>query len=274
MSSLLKKYLMAVTGFILVGFVIGHMAGNLQMFLHPDWINEYAYKLHNLPYGLLYIVRVVLISTVAIHVVTAVLLILENRRARPRGYSVQRDLQASFASKTMRYTGFVLIAFIVFHILHFTTRDVHPELGKSTAVTSLEGVGTIHHVHEKLETLADARGLEYYPVHDVYTMVATGFSSDRWYSIAAAVFYLVAMALLFLHLSHGISSMFQSLGLRNAVWRQRLDRAALAVAILLFLGFGSLPVAGLLKIYPHQDMVQTWDQLQAEEAVASDLLSE
>jgi succinate dehydrogenase / fumarate reductase cytochrome b subunit len=243
MSSLVKKYIMALTGLILVGFVVGHMVGNLQMFLHPDWINEYAYKLQNLPYGLLWIVRGVLLLAVLAHIVTAVLLVLENRRARPQGYVAKAKLQASFASKSMKYTGLVLLAFIVFHLMHFTVKNVHPEF--KDLHTELAGVGTMHHVYDKLAAMGKTE------VHDVYSMVVIGFSSQYWY---VSVFYVIAMTLLCLHLMHGISSMFQSLGLRNAAWRVRLDRAAMGIAVAVFLGFVSIPVAslaGLLQPLTH-----------------------
>lgn len=234
MSSLAKKYIMALTGLVLVGFVIGHMLGNLQMFLHPDWINEYAYKLQNLPYGLLWVVRVTLLVAVLLHIVTAVMLVIGNRRARPHGYEVKEPIQATFASRTMKYTGLILVAFIIFHILHFTVRSVHPEFKEM--YTELAGVGTMHGVYEKLAPLGKTS------VHDVHTMVAVGFSPQYWY---VSVFYIISMALLAFHLSHGISSMFQSLGLRNNLWRQRLDVAAVVIAWALFAGFAVLPAAGL-----------------------------
>ncbi len=234
MSSLGKKYLMALSGLVLVGFVLGHMAGNLQMFLHPDWINEYAHKLQHLPYGLLWAVRAVLLAAAVAHVTTAALLVLENRRARPQRYEARASLQASFASRTMRYSGVVLLAFIVFHLLHFTVQSVHPEF--RSLETQLAGVGTMHHVYDKLAAVGKTT------VHDVYSMVAHGFSPRFWY---ISVFYLVAMGLLCLHLMHGISSMFQSLGLRNALWRGRLDRAALVIALVVFAGFASIPLACL-----------------------------
>ena len=225
---------MAVTGLILVGFVIGHMLGNLQMFLHPDWINEYAYKLKTLPYGLLWIVRTVLLIAVVAHIATAVLLVLENRRARPAGYKAKGTLQASFASRTMKYSGTILLAFIVFHLLHFTVQSIHPEF--KHLETDLAGVGTMHHVYDKLAAFGDTG------VHDVYSMVVHGFSPQFWY---VAVGYVFAMGLLCLHLMHGISSMFQSAGVRNAVWRKRLDRIALVIALALFIGFSSIPAASL-----------------------------
>ena len=228
---------MALSGLVLVGFALGHMVGNLQMFLHPDWINEYAYKLQHLPYGLLWVVRSVLLVCVVAHIVTAVLLVLENHRARPEKYVAKATLQASFASRTMRYSGIILLFFIIFHIMHFTIQNIHPEF--LHLETQLEGVGTMHHVYDKLAAMGQTE------VHDVYSMVAHGFSAKFWY---VPLFYIISMALLCLHLRHGISSMFQSLGLRNALWRSRLDAVALVLAIIVFVGFASIPLAGLLGI--------------------------
>jgi succinate dehydrogenase / fumarate reductase cytochrome b subunit len=245
MSSLGKKYIMALTGLVLVGFAIGHMLGNLQMFLHPDWINEYAVKLQHLPYGLLWIVRAALLLCVVAHVLTAALLVIENHRARPDRYAVSATLEATFASRTMRYSGVILLAFIVFHLLHFTVRSVHPEFRELETV--LAGVGTIHGIAGKLAVPGVT------PVHDVYSMVAIGFSARYWY---VAVAYIVSMLLLCQHLAHGISSMFQSMGLRDACWRVRLDRAALVIAWGLFAGYSAIPLAALLGFLPYQDLVQ------------------
>lgn len=252
MSSLGKKYIMALTGLILVGFVLGHMLGNLQMFLHPDWINEYAYKLQNLPYGLLWVVRLVLLAAVVAHIVAAVLLVIGNHRARPQGYEHKATLQASFASRTMRYSGVILLAFIVFHVLHYTVKNVYPEF--NDLEVRLEGVEsehgymesrTIWGVYDKLSAHGEFPESKALLVHDVYSMVAIGFGPKFWY---VSAFYLVSMALLSLHLSHGISSMFQSLGLRNGTLRPCLDRVALVLALVIFVGFSSIPVACLLGI--------------------------
>lgn len=237
MSSLGKKYIMALSGLLLVGFVTGHMVGNLQMFLHPDWINEYAYKLQNLPYGLLWVFRVGMLVLVVAHVVTAVLLVIENHKARPDKYVGSGSLQATFASRTMRYSGIILLLFIVFHIMHFTIQNIHPEF--LHLETELEGVGTMHHVYDKLSVMGKTS------VHDVYSMVAIGFSTQFWY---VSVFYIISMVVLCFHLMHGISSMFQSLGLRNDLWRKRLDKIALVLAVIVFIGFTSIPVACLAGI--------------------------
>ncbi len=240
---------MALSGLVLVGFVCGHMLGNLQMFLHSDWINEYAYKLQHLPYGLLWVVRTVMLIAVVAHVITAVMLVLENHRARPEKYVARDTLQASFASRTMRYTGFILFFFIIFHLMHFTIQNVHPEFkdlevrleGVSGSHGSLES-RTIWGVYDKLSAHGEFPESEALAVHDVYSMVAIGFSPTYWY---VSVFYIISMGLLCYHLMHGISSMFQSLGLRNAIWRVRLDRIALVISLVVFVGFASIPVACL-----------------------------
>jgi succinate dehydrogenase / fumarate reductase cytochrome b subunit len=127
-----------------------------------------------------------------------------------------------------------VLAFIVFHLMHFTIKNVHPEYKE--LYTQLEGVGTMHGVYDKLSAVGKET------VHDVYSMVAIGFGAQYWY---ISLGYVVAMALLCMHLMHGISSMFQSLGLRNAGWRKRLDKAAVAIALIVFVGFVSIPVAVL-----------------------------
>lgn len=223
MSSLGKKYLMALSGLVLVGFAVGHMIGNLQMFLDPKYINLYAHKLQSLGPAL-WLIRGFLLVCVVTHIVTAVQLVLENKKARPAGYDVKSKLQASFASRTMKYSGVILLAFIVYHLLHFTVKSTDPRFHELTPFVLADGTA----------------------VHDVYSMVALGFQCPL-----ISGFYILSVGLLCLHLAHGISSMFQSLGIRNALWRGRLDKVALAVGVLLFAGFAAIPAAVLLgKIQP------------------------
>jgi len=220
--SLLKKYLMALSGLVWVGFVLGHMLGNLQVFLPPDFINAYAYKLQSLPVPVLWGIRLFLLGAIALHVWMAVLLTAENKRARQRGYKDEGTVQASLSSRIMPYTGLVVLAFIIFHIAHYTLQIVHPEY----QILEYHMAGHDH------------------PVHDVYAMMILGFSYN-----SIAIFYLIAMGLLCSHLSHGTSSMFQSLGLRNERWRYRLNKFAAVYAVFIFLGFASIPAAVLLGKY-------------------------
>lgn len=219
--SLIKKYLMALSGLVLVGFVLSHMLGNLLMFAGPDAINAYAYQLKSLGAGL-WVFRLILLGAVGIHVWMAILLVKENRAARPERYKADNTVQASYSSRVMPMTGLILLSFIIFHILHFTAQITHPE-------------------YQDLKTTLDGN-----VVHDVYTMVAIGFSPAHWY---VSLFYIISVGLLCSHLSHGVSSMFQSLGLRNEQWRYRLDKLAKAYGWLIFIGFASIPVAGLLGAF-------------------------
>lgn len=220
-SSLGKKYLMALSGIILTGFVLGHMIGNLQFFLPPDWINTYAYHLQNMPYGSLWLVRLILLASIVIHVWTGIVLAKQNRAARP-GYALENTREATLASRTMIWTGLIILAFIIFHILHYTTKNVYD-------------YNSLHNY--RLDGIRE-------PVLDVHTMMYLGFS--KWY---VSLFYIIATGLLMMHLTHGVSSMFQSLGLRNEVWRPRLRALALAYGWIVFLGFASIPLYVLLHYY-------------------------
>ena len=126
-SSLGKKYLMALSGLVLIGFVFVHMAGNLQILLGQDKINAYAHALQSLPLPILWGSRLFLLLAVVVHAVTAYQLIRENRKARPLGNDVETTKRAGQASLRMGLTGTILLAFIVFHLLHFTIRTIYPE---------------------------------------------------------------------------------------------------------------------------------------------------
>lgn len=220
-TSIGKKYLMALTGLGLVAFVLIHMVGNLQIFLGPDAINAYAYKLHSLPPVVLWGFRAGLLLLIVVHVWTAIMLTRENRAARKVAGEI-KPVQATYASRTMPITGFILLFFIIFHILQFTVRVVPEDYNATVPYVPTEiGYNTIE-------------------VFDVFTMMVAGFSS--WWISA---FYLLGMGLLCLHLTHGVSSMFQSLGFRNESTRYNLNRLALAYGWVIFLGFASIP-AGVL----------------------------
>ena len=229
MSSLVKKYLMALSGIVLTGFVFVHMAGNLQVLLGQNAINSYAHALQSLPLPILWGSRIFLFLSVGVHAVTAILLIKENRAARPVRNDVEVTKRTGWSSLNMGLTGSILLAFIVFHLLHFTIRLIHPEFGKwETRVGSPDNT----------------------EIHDVYRMILAGFNIDL-----VSVFYVVAMFLLCRHLAHGVSSTFQSLGLRSESWKGRLDLAAKGYAWIIFVGFSIVPVTvtaqkyGLLSLY-------------------------
>lgn len=213
-STVGKKFLMAVSGMVLFLFAVVHMIGNLQVFIGPEAINRYAHFLQsNMEF--LWPSRFVLLALVLIHIGTSISLTISNRRARPRSYQVRELVGASLASRTMIVTGLLIAAYVVYHILQFTTGTVDPSF----------------------ESMID-------PVsghHDVYRMVITGFSNPL-----NSIGYIAAMGFLCLHLSHGIGAMFQSLGLKNQVYEGRIKGLSKIIAVVLFAGYSIVPLSILL----------------------------
>jgi succinate dehydrogenase / fumarate reductase cytochrome b subunit len=213
-STVGKKTVMAVTGLIGVGFVIGHMLGNLQFYLGPDVLNEYAAALRRNP-GLLLVARAALLAAVIAHVVAAAQLTVQNSQARPEGYRTWTPRKSTYASRTMKYSGPILALFIVYHLLHLTFGAVHPNFK--------HGPGN---------------------VPDTYHNVVAGFSS-----IPVSLSYIVAMAFLGFHMSHGIWSMFQSIGWNHPRYTPLVRKLSTIVAILIVLGNISIPIAVLLGFH-------------------------
>jgi succinate dehydrogenase / fumarate reductase cytochrome b subunit len=219
-SSLGKKYLMAGTGLILFGFVLMHMLGNLQIFLGPDALNRYAHFLQSTP-ELLWVARLGLLAMAGVHIWSAIQLSAENRAARPTGYLGRpTPVAASYASRTMLMSGLIIAIFIIYHLLHFTVQ-----------------VPAVNLTGQDFRTLLEPRTKH----HDVFRMMVIGYS-NAWVS----GFYVLGMALLCLHLSHGVSAMFQSLGLKTKRFGKLIDRFALVSAVVIFAGNCSIPVAILL----------------------------
>ena len=256
-STIGRKILMALTGFVLALFVLGHMLGNLQIFLGPDTINAYAFKLHHaLPTALLWTVRLFLIICVAIHLWSAITLTLDNRKARPEHYSVKKSVQATYAAKTMRMSGIILLAFIVFHIAHYTARVIP---GKEYN----EQIADVVLMKDGKPVIENGQPVMTF---DVYNMTIAGF--QVWW---VSAFYILAAGLLCLHLAHGVSSMFQTLGLRNKNWRKFLDRFSLAYGLVVFIGFAVIPAAVLSGVLKKTDKV---NDFEAIETVNSNLLND
>ncbi|MBM3835331.1 MAG: succinate dehydrogenase cytochrome b subunit [Verrucomicrobia bacterium] len=221
-SSLGKKCVMAITGLALFAFVIGHMLGNLQIFLGRDQINAYAVFLKSKP-AMLWTARIGLLIMVILHIVSAVQLARMNQAARPVPYGNQKVAAASYASRTMLMSGLIIFAFVIYHLLHFTLAV--PEVNLLAASNDFPNANFLE--------LKDAQGRQ-----DVYQMMVRGYSNPL-----VAGFYVLAMALLCLHLSHGVSSMFQSIGLKNKRFGGLIDRFAIISAILIFIGNCSIPIA-------------------------------
>jgi succinate dehydrogenase / fumarate reductase cytochrome b subunit len=208
-----KKVVMAVTGVVLVAFVIAHMLGNLKIFSGPNEINSYSQFLREvgrpeLGYGqLLWIVRSVLLICVVLHVTAAIQLTRMSWAARPIGYTTKRDIETTLAARTMRWGGVLLLAFIIFHLLHLTGGVVGFKAGR-------------------FQHLA------------VYQNVVAAFAV--W---PITLFYIVGMGALCLHLSHGIWSVLQTLGWSNARSESTLKILSSVIGIVVFVGFTSVPVA-------------------------------
>src|ERR1700736_5884733 len=215
-SSVGRKIIVAVTGLILILFVIGHLLGNLQIYLGPDWINGYSQHLRDLG-PLLWIIRGFLLLTVVLHIYFTIQLAIENRRARPNHYFRKENVKATWASRHMVVSGLVVLAFIIFHLLHFTGHNFNARF-----------------------PLLKADPLNRY---DVYSMMVYGFQN-----IYVSSFYVVGLFLLTLHLTHGSSSFFQSLGLNNKRLTPRLAFWGRLFAWLLFFGYTSIPVSVLLGL--------------------------
>lgn len=207
-SSLGKKYIMAITGLGLMGFVVAHLLGNLQIFIGAEAINNYAQKLKDLG-GLLWVARIGLIGLFVGHAVTAAQLSIENKKARPIAYQNPSTIKATLSSRTMIISGLVVLSYLIYHILHFT----------------------IHCADPSFSALVDAQGR-----HDVYRMIVLGFSNT-----AVSVAYIVAMFFLAAHLKHGASSVFQSLGLNNSKFRCLTEWFGPVFSAIVFLGYGSIP---------------------------------
>jgi len=221
-SSIGKKYLMAFTGLVLFGFATGHLVGNLQIFLPPQKINAYGHLLESLG-AALWLIRLFLLACLLVHVWVAIQLTLENRAARPAGYAVEHINRATLASRVMARTGLVVLAFVIFHIAHYTLRAGHPQWSEHTFM------------------LAD--GLT--KVRDIHTMMVQGFSNGL-----VSAFYIIAVGLLSFHLSHGLVSMVQTFGLKNERWATALERGSVAYCWIYFLGNAAIPLAilgGLIK---------------------------
>ncbi len=207
-STIGKKVVMAVTGVILFGYVLGHLIGNLQIYSpDPNQINNYAKFLHSHAI-MLWAVRTLLLVSVVLHITASVQLWLLKQRARPEGYVKKDDIPTSYAARTMIWSGPIIAAFVIFHVLHLTTGSVLP---------LEEG--------------------------NVRANVISGFQHP-----AIAIFYIVAMALLCMHLYHGLWSMFQSLGINHPRYTPILKKFAAVFAWFVAIGNISIPLMVMLGV--------------------------
>ena len=201
-SNILSKFVVAITGLIMVGFIVGHTLGNLLIYAGPEAINTYAVGLKDIG-GVVWAMRIVLIISLILHVITTINLVRQNKKIAP-GYKVNNHKAATFSSKFMAYAGLTVMFFILYHLAHFTFGVV------DTSAYSMEA------------TLDNGR-----VVHDVYSMVVLGFRN-----IIVSLFYIIAVVFLGLHLKHGIHSMFQSLGIHGKKFTPMIQKVAVAFSVI------------------------------------------
>lgn len=217
-SSVGRKIIMAVSGFVLVAFVCVHLLGNSSLFVGADAINAYAQKLHSLgPF--VWVFRLVMLAAFAIHIVFGIQLTLENRAATPEKNVQVKRLRTGFGAETMIVSGLVMLAFVVYHLLHFTVRVTNPDI-----YVPIGDEGMV----------------------DVYIMMVQGFKSAL-----PVIVYLAGMFFLFLHVSHGFQSLFQTLGLSNDKSLPVTETVSKLVGFVLLLGYIAIPLSivfGFIKL--------------------------
>lgn len=216
-SSIVRKGIVGLTGALMIAFVLGHMTGNLLIFLPPEAINSYAEFLHEAGHGaLIWLSRLGLITIFVVHIGLTISLKYENKKARPIAYAAHQPLASNWASRHMLLTGLVVMLFVIYHLLHFTagltdhSADWRRPIG---------GPGRPH-------------------LLDVHSMVVKGFQDPY-----IASFYIVCQIVLGMHLWHGGSSLFQSLGINRGFWKRITAWAGPVVAVVVVAGNCSIPIA-------------------------------
>lgn len=220
-SSIGKKWLVALTGLVLIGYVIGHLGGNLQVFGGAALINRYAEFLHSIPVGL-WAARLVLLACFILHIAATIKLTMENRAATPEKYAVTKRQRSTLAARTMAISGLIVLTFVIYHLLHLTMKwtDARFQTREHGGLLTSET--------------------------DVYTMLVLGFQNPL-----VSGFYLLGIFLLCLHLSHGFSSLVQTFGINSKTTMAQISWGGRALAWIIFVGYASIPVAvltGYLKL--------------------------
>lgn len=238
-SSVGKKYVVALTAIALLLFLPAHVIGNLLFFAGPEALNEYAYFLHHMGHGAgVWVFRFGLLAAFVIHIVATVQLARQNRAARAERYAVKTSQRSTLASRTMIVSGLIILAFVVFHILHYTVRVDQGLASLKTMVDGKEG-------------------------HDVYSMVVIGFEN-----IPVTAFYFIGITLLCTHLAHGVSSVFQTLGLRSRKTASLIEGLGKVYAVAIWLGFLAVPLGVLFKAYNDEDVQRAPVTASAKAAAA------
>ena len=212
-----RKIIMAITGLAMSFYVVVHLLGNISLFSGPDGINAYAKMLHSLG-PLLWVVRLIMAAALGLHMFFGIQLTLENRTSKTMKYAINKHISATVAGKNMIWTGLLISLYLGYHLLHFTVQVISPEFSASR---NLDALGR----------------------PDVFSMVVYNFQNS-----VVSVIYIVAMAAIGLHLSHGLQSMFQTFGLNNERTLPAMVRIGTAAALVLFLGYIAIPVGIISRL--------------------------
>ena len=214
-STVGKKLFMTITGQLMVLFVIIHVLGNSTIYV--DWLNAYAAGLHAFP-PFLWAIRLLMIAAVLLHIYLGIVVTLENRASKPQAYAITNHLSATFAGRNMIWSGALIFSFLIYHLLQFTFQVTDP-------------------------AIAAVRNLDVFGRPDVLSMVVQSFQHMN-----IVLVYIVSMAALLLHLTHGIQSSFQTWGLNNDRSLPIMIKAGTITAVVLFLGYVAMPIVILLGI--------------------------
>ncbi|MGJ8678635.1 MAG: succinate dehydrogenase cytochrome b subunit [Akkermansiaceae bacterium] len=230
-SSIGKKIVVALTGAFLVFFLAGHLVGNMLIFQGSEDFNHYAEFLHGMAHGWgIWVARILILVALVLHVVATIQLVRANKAARPSRYQKEAHMVAPKSSRMMIWSGLTVLAFFVFHILHYTVRT-SPDL----------------------KLLADYK--------QNWAMTILGFQN-----IPVVLFYMLSMALLCSHLSHGVGSIFQTLGLRSKKSAGAIAAFSKAYSAVIFIGFISIPIAVCFLGFGKQEMEETFEAVKAAKA--------
>ncbi|WP_027371273.1 succinate dehydrogenase cytochrome b subunit [Desulfovermiculus halophilus] len=214
-KTLARKILVGVSGIFLLLFIIGHMLGNTTIFWGPAGLNSYAHHVQSLG-PLLWLERLIMLLLVSIHIYFGITLTLENRQSRSTKYVRRTYQRSTIFSRTMIYSGLVILAFIIYHLFHFTFQLTHPEISH----------------------LTDSAGR-----HDVYTMVVGSLQGFFVFLI-----YVIGLAALFFHLSHGVQSLFQTMGWNTDRTMPAITKGGRIAAVIIGIGFLAVPLAVFLRV--------------------------
>lgn len=212
-----KKIIMSISGLLLLLFLIIHLIGNSTIYIGPDGINAYAKGLHSLP-PVVWIFRIVMLLIFAFHIYFGIKLTLENRNAKPDGYAINKSLKSTFGSRTMIWTGLIVLIFLIYHLLHFTFQIIHPHF-----------IASQH--------------LDYLGRPDVFKMIVVSFQKT-----SITLIYAIGLIALMFHLTHGVQSIFQTLGLNNDRFLPKIKVFGLLLAAIILVFYIAIPTVILTGI--------------------------